>query len=86
MEPQGSKGPLIAIIIVVLILIAGGVYMMKSRTEATPGAQTQAGQTVATNEEAKSDEVSSLETEAQAGAGVDNLEANFSELDQELGN
>lgn len=79
MEPQGSKGPLVAIVIVVLILIAGGVYMMKSRgayPEGTPATE----QTQST-----SDEVSTLEADAQAGAGVDSLDADLQALDQELG-
>jgi hypothetical protein len=83
-EEKKSKGPLVAVIIILALIIIGGLYFLKQRASQpvyTP--QTTDSITESLNTQSSSDDLNSIEADLNS-TNIDNIDQGASAIDAEL--
>lgn len=82
---NSSKGPLIAVIIILALIIVGGLYFLKERATQKVYIPNQQGDTVTTslNTQSSSDDLNSIERDLKA-TDVNNLDQGAAAIEAQL--
>jgi hypothetical protein len=83
-EEKKSKGPLVAVIIILALIIIGGLYFLKQRASMPVYVpQTTDSITESLNTQSSSDELSSIETDLNS-TDIENIDQGAAAIDAEL--
>ena len=85
MATKKSKGPLIAVIIILVLIIIGGLYFLKTRSAEEPFVPAVQEDTITAslNQQSQSDDLNSIEADLNA-TNLDNLDQGAAVIEAEL--
>lgn len=84
LAPKKSSGPLIAVIIILVLIVIGGMYFLGQRMNKDYGVPSQTDQiTASLNQQGATDDLNSIEADLNA-TQVDNLDQGAAVIEAEL--